>query len=79
MRRAYTGPNIFLNPVLYDLEENEEAQRYQRLLKKIIKKKIHGITSTLTWDEVEWIIQPTSERKLRIKKKGVLVISHLIL
>jgi len=65
---VYIDTNIFLNPVLYDIKENQEARRSHIFLKKLINKEILGITSSLTWDEFIWIIRKTLGRDVAIEK-----------
>ena len=78
MRKVYIDTNVFLNPVLYDVEENYEAKRAQLFLEKVISNQISGITSTLTWDEFVWIINKTLGRKIAVKKgKTFLVFPNL--
>ncbi|MFO8017657.1 MAG: type II toxin-antitoxin system VapC family toxin [Promethearchaeia archaeon] len=59
MDTVYIDSNIFLNPLLYSLEEIEAAKKCAIFLEDIIQKKIKAITSTLTWDEVIWILKKT--------------------
>jgi len=49
MKKRYLDANIFIYPVLY---ESEDLKYYERLFLDIINKKILGITSLLTWDEL---------------------------
>lgn len=51
----YVDSNVFLYPVLYnELEESKEARK---ILSQIEEKKIHAYTSTLTWDEVSYVVE----------------------
>ena len=53
----YIDSNVFLYPVLYgDLEESERARE---ILSQIERKDIQAYTSTLTWDEVSYVIERT--------------------
>ena len=53
----YIDSNVFLYPVLYgDLEESERARE---ILSQIVRKDIQAYTSTLTWDEVSYVIERT--------------------
>ena len=53
----YIDSNVFLYPVLYnDLKESESARD---ILTQIEKKNIKAYTSTLTWDEVSYVIERT--------------------
>ncbi|MHA1149039.1 MAG: type II toxin-antitoxin system VapC family toxin [Promethearchaeota archaeon] len=75
---VYIDTNIFLNTVLYDLKNNQEAKKSFNFLQKIMKKEILGITSSLTWDEFTWIIGKTLGREVAIEKsKDFLVFPNL--
>ncbi len=77
---VYIDANIFINNVLYDIEENLEAKNSNIYLQKIIRKEILGITSTLTWDEFTWIIRVNLGKEVAIKKgKEFLVFPNLII
>ncbi|MFG1545322.1 MAG: type II toxin-antitoxin system VapC family toxin [Thermoplasmataceae archaeon] len=53
----YIDSNVFLYPVLYgDLKESERARE---ILSQIERKDIQAYTSTLTWDEVSYVIERT--------------------
>jgi len=54
---VYIDSNIFLYPILYDVDNNDEAKRAEQFLGKVARSEISGITSVLTWDEVVWITQ----------------------
>lgn len=68
MKEVYIDTNIFLNAVLYNIEENLEAQKAHEFLKKIINKNILGITSVLTWDEFIWVVIQQFGREIAVKK-----------
>ncbi len=68
MEEVYIDTNIFLNAVLYNIEENLEAQKAHEFLQKIINKNILGITSVLTWDEFVWVIIQQLGREIAVKK-----------
>ncbi len=55
--KVYIDANIFLNPVLYKLDENPQAAKADNFLKKVIHKEIEAYTSLLTWDEFVWVIR----------------------
>ncbi|MHB1649897.1 MAG: type II toxin-antitoxin system VapC family toxin [Thermoplasmataceae archaeon] len=53
----YIDSNVFLYPVLYnDLKESETARE---ILSQIEGKNILAYTSTLTWDEVSYVVERT--------------------
>ncbi|TFG11410.1 MAG: PIN domain-containing protein [Promethearchaeota archaeon] len=68
MKTVYIDSNVFLNSVLYNLEENDEAKRSHNFLQKIIAKKVIGATSVLTWDEFTWITKRELDKETAIKK-----------
>lgn len=78
MERVYIDSNVFLSPVLYNIEENNEAKRCKLFLQKIIENQIIGITSTLTWDEFVWIINATMGKEISEQKgKEFLIFPNL--
>jgi len=51
----YIDSNVFLYPILYnDLKESETARE---ILSEIELKNIQAYTSTLTWDEVYYVVE----------------------
>ena len=53
----YIDSNVFLYPVLYnDIKESEAARK---ILSEIERKNIQAYTSTLTWDEVSYVVERT--------------------
>ncbi len=78
MEKVYIDANIFLNPVLYNINEVEEAKKSQKFLKEVISKKIVGVTSVLTWDEFVWIIRKNLGKKTASEKgKELLIFPNL--
>lgn len=53
---VYVDSNVFITPLLYDAPRSEAAAA---VLKMIETKKISAYTSTLTWDEVVWVVRRT--------------------
>ena len=54
---VYIDSSVFLYPVLYsDLKESKKARD---ILSQIEDKKIQAYTSTLTWDEVSYVVERT--------------------
>ena len=53
----YIDSNVFLYPVIYnDLKESKKARE---ILSQIEGKNIQAYTSTLTWDEVSYVVEST--------------------
>ena len=78
MEKVYVDTNIFLNPILYNINANQEANKSKSFLEKIIDNKIIGFTSVLTWDEFVWIIRKTLGIQLAIEKgRKFLIIPNL--
>jgi len=53
----YVDSNIFIYPIIYDQTVIGEAESSREFLLEIAKGKIEAYTSTLTWDEVAWILR----------------------
>lgn len=53
---AYIDSNIFVYPVIYSVEAQEKARRAKEVLLKIERGELSAYTSTLTWDEVVWVV-----------------------
>ena len=51
---VYIDSNIFLFPVIY--EGIPKAKRAEEVLRKIATGELEAYTSTLTWDEVVWVV-----------------------
>jgi len=78
MEKVYIDTNIFLNPILYDSNKNQEAKKSKNFLEEIITNKKLGFTSVLTWDEFVWIIRKTLSIHVAIEKgKKFLVFPNL--
>lgn len=78
MEKVYIDTNIFLNPILYDVNTNQDANKSKNFLEKIITNKIAGFTSVLTWDEFIWIIRKTLGIHIAIEKgKKFLIFPNL--
>lgn len=59
---AYIDSNVFIYPVIYSAENLEKARNAKEILLKIEKGKLKAYTSTLTWDEVVWVVSRTMGR-----------------
>ena len=53
----YVDPNVFIYPILYEQEQEPRVKRATETLHGIEKGLIPAYTSTLTWDEVVWIVR----------------------
>lgn len=60
---AYLDSNIFIYPVLYSPETQEKSRKARELLLNVEKGELKAYTSTLTWDEVVWVIAKTLGRE----------------
>ena len=56
---AYIDSNVFIYPVLYSPEGLEKARKAREILLRIEKGELKAYTSSLTWDEVVWVIGRT--------------------
>jgi hypothetical protein len=76
--KVYVDTNIFLNAILYDPYENQDAQRASEFLDTIKQDKVQAMTSLLTWDELVWVIQKElGEDTARTKGREFLSFPHL--
>ena len=53
----YVDSNVFIYPVIYDWEAVAEAKKSRDFLLKIAMGKVEAYTSSLTWDEVVWVVR----------------------
>lgn len=56
-RLLYIDSNIFIYPAIYDPDVIPEAARAKAKLHEIASGSIEASTSTLTWDEVTWVVR----------------------
>jgi uncharacterized protein len=56
---AYIDSNVFLYPILYSEKEEPKVKRAKEVLLSIETGELSAFTSTLTWDEVVWIVRKT--------------------
>lgn len=52
----YIDSNVFIYPAIYQTESQQKAKKAKEILLKIEKGEISAHTSTLTWDEVVWVV-----------------------
>jgi predicted nucleic acid-binding protein len=58
----YVDSNVFIYPILYTMEAEPKAKKAKQILLSIEKGELPAYTSTLTWDEVVWVISKTLGR-----------------
>jgi predicted nucleic acid-binding protein len=52
---VYVDSNIFISPIIY--ERLAKAENSKRILAQVETGQVTAYTSTLTWDEVVWIVR----------------------
>jgi predicted nucleic acid-binding protein len=55
VRSIYIDSNIFISPLIY--EDSPLASSSKRVLAMVEKGETTAYTSTLTWDEVVWVVR----------------------
>ncbi len=60
---AYIDSNVFIYPVIYRADEQEKAKKARETLLRIEEGDLKAYTSTLTWDEVVWVVGRTLGRE----------------
>jgi len=53
----YIDSNVFVYPVIYNLQVVDEAKKSKDLLLEIALGKVEAYTATVTWDEVAWVVR----------------------
>ena len=59
---AYVDSNVFIYPVIYDSRTEEKAKKARYILEQIVSGELKAYTSTLTWDEVVWVVSRVLSR-----------------
>jgi hypothetical protein len=59
---AYIDSNVFIYPVLYQAEKQQKAKKAKEILFQIENGELTAYTSTLTWDEVVWVVNRALSR-----------------
>ena len=59
----YIDSNVFIYPVIYKAETQPKAKKAKEILLKIEKGELKAYTSTLTWDEVTWVVNKVLGRE----------------
>jgi len=52
----YLDSNVFIYPVIYQADTQPKVNKAKEILHAIENGKLTAYTSTLTWDEVVWVI-----------------------
>jgi uncharacterized protein len=60
---SYIDSNVFLYPILYTEEVESKVKKAKKILHSIEKGELQAYTSTLTWDEVVWVVSKTMGRR----------------
>jgi len=72
MKKKYTDANVFIQAILRD-DNNSK-----KVLQKIIRKEIDGITSILSWDELVYILEKFINKDIAvIEGKKFLIFPNL--
>jgi uncharacterized protein len=58
---AYIDSNVFIYPVIYSPETEEKSKKAKELLLKVENGEMKAYTSTLTWDEVVYVVARTMD------------------
>lgn len=58
----YLDSNVFIYPIIYQAISEPKAKRAKEILLKVETGQLQAYTSTLTWDEVVWVISKTMGR-----------------
>ncbi|MGD0451666.1 MAG: type II toxin-antitoxin system VapC family toxin [Candidatus Bathyarchaeia archaeon] len=58
----YLDSNVFIYPVIYSVEAQPKAKKAKEILLSVENGKLSAYTSTLTWDEVVWVVNRTMGR-----------------
>mgnify|MGYP001134822774 CR=1 FL=1 len=52
----YIDSNVFIYPAIYQTEAQQKAKKAKEIILKIESGELTAYTSTLTWDEVTWVV-----------------------
>ena len=58
----YLDSNVFIYPVIYDEEAEPKVRKAKEILLNVENGKLSAFTSTLTWDEVVWVVSKVMGR-----------------
>jgi predicted nucleic acid-binding protein len=65
---AYIDSNVFIYPTIYQTEAQQKAKKAKEILHKIESGELSAYTSTLTWDEVVWVVSRVLSRNDAIQQ-----------
>jgi predicted nucleic acid-binding protein len=58
----YLDSNVFIYPVIYPAGTQPKAKKAKEILHDVENGKLTAYTSTLTWDEVVWVVNKVMGR-----------------
>jgi len=64
----YIDSNVFIYPAIYQTETQQKAKKAKEILRKIENGELTAYTSTLTWDEVVWVVSKVLSRDDAIRQ-----------
>jgi hypothetical protein len=64
----YIDSNVFIYPVIYRTETQQKAKKAKEILHQIENGELSAYTSTLTWDEVVWVVSKALSRNDGIRQ-----------
>jgi predicted nucleic acid-binding protein len=64
----YLDSNVFIYPVIYPAEAQPKAKKAKEILRNVENGELSAYTSTLTWDEVVWVVSKTMGRNEAISQ-----------
>jgi uncharacterized protein len=74
----YIDSNVFIYPIIYDVAQEPKVKRANEILHSIARGELQAFTSTLTWDEVVWVVRKTMGREEAVSQgKKLLGFSNL--
>jgi len=59
----YVDSNVFIYSVIYREDEEKKTKKAKEILHQIENQQLHACTSTLTWDEVVWVVSKTNGKE----------------
>lgn len=65
MKKRYLDSSVFIYPLLYS---DKKSKDFERVLYDLAKGKFYGFTSTLTWDEVFYVLKKKRGRDLALEE-----------